>query len=271
MRCLPITVLLFAVLCQPAQAMTAVVMDMPGFSWNGTGWLPELLGRMQLQQQAITLHLLPPARAVARFYQGGEGDLFAAGLLCRRYDSHFLTLGVRDYEVFIVRHGSKVPGPANLPPAGERVLVVRGFNHPFVRLHPDLAWEEVSSINEGLAMLRARRANYFFGFLALSEDAMHEQGSRSYFAYDSHKKVDEAWPALSFRQTEAGWQLAQQLRQQLVQQSQNGQYAAVLQRHGLPAWYMRPGLEGRFSVIRAEDCAAGLRSADTASGTAIRP
>jgi hypothetical protein len=252
--------LLLAGLCAPAQAVTAVVMDMPGFAWNGKGWIPELLGRVQLNQQAITLHLLPPARAVSRFYQGSEGDLFAADLLCRRQDSHFLTLGVRDYEVFITRQGDKIPGPASLPPAGERVLVVRGFNHPFIRQHPALRWEEVSSIDKGLEMLRARRANYFFSFLALSEDAMRAQGNSSLFAYDSNKAVNEVWPALSFRQTEAGWQLAQQLRQQLLQQWQTGQYAAVLQRHGLPAWHMRPGLEGRFSVIRAEDCAANLRT-----------
>jgi hypothetical protein len=259
-------------LCQPAQAVTAVVMDMPGFAWNGKGWIPELLSRMQLNQQTIALRLLPPARAVTRFYQGGEGDLFAANLLCRRQDSHYLTLGIRDYEVFITRLGDKVPGPASLPPAGERVLVVRGFNHPFIAQHPALRWEEVSSIDKGLDMLRAHRANYFFSFLALSEDAMRAQASSSLFAYDSSKAMGEVWPALSFRQTEAGWQLAHQLRQQLLLQWQNGQYASLLQRHGLPAWHMRPGLEGRFSVVRAEECATDPHpAAAPASNLPTRP
>lgn len=251
-----LTALLLVALHSPAQAVTAVVLDMPGFAWNGHGWIPELLGRLQLQQQAINLRLLPPARAVERYYRGGEGELFAADLLCRRHDSHFLTLGVRDYEVFITRQGEKVPGPGNLPPAGERVLVVRGFNHAFIQHNPRLRWEEVSSIDKALDMLRARRANYFFSFLALSEDAMRAQGSSRHFNYDSSKAVSEVWPALSFRPTDSGLLLAQQLRQQLLQQWQNGQYASLLQRHGLPAWHMRPGLEGRFSVVPAADCQA---------------
>ncbi len=246
--------LLLVALHLPAQAVTAVVLDMPGFAWNGHGWIPEMLGRLQVQQQAITLRLLPPARAVERYYRGGEGELFAADLLCRRHDSHFLTLGVRDYEVFITRQGNKVPGPGNLPPAGERVLVVRGFNHTFVQQHPRLRWEEVNSIDKALDMLRARRANYFFSFLALSEDAMRAQGSNSYFSYDSSKAIDEVWPALSFRPNENGLLLAQQLRQQLQQQWQSGQYASLLQRYGLPAWHIRPGLDGRFNVVQAADC-----------------
>jgi len=117
---LHITLLLIA-LHLPAQAVTAIVLDMPGFAWNGHGWIPELLGRMQLQQQTIDLRILPPARAVERYYRDGQGDLFAADLLCRRQDSHFLTLGVRDYEVFITRQGDKVPTPGSLPPAGKRM------------------------------------------------------------------------------------------------------------------------------------------------------
>jgi len=248
------TALLIAALHLPAQAVTAVVLDMPGFAWNGHGWIPDLLGRLQLQQQGIQLRLLPPARAVERYYRGGEGELFAADLLCRRQDSHFLTLGVRDYEVFITRWGNKVPGPGSLPPPGERVLVVRGFNHAFVQRNPMLRWEEVSSIDKALDMLRARRANYFFSFLALSEDAMRTQGSSGYFNYDVRQAISEVWPALSFRPTDSGLLLAQQLRQQLLQQWQSGQYASLLLRHGLPAWHMHPGLEGRFSVVQASDC-----------------
>ncbi len=252
---LHITLLLIA-LHLPAQAVTAIVLDMPGFAWNGHGWIPELLGRMQLQQQTIDLRILPPARAVERYYRDGQGDLFAADLLCRRQDSHFLTLGVRDYEVFITRQGDKVPTPGSLPPAGKRILVVRGFNHAFVQQHPTLHWEEVSSIDKGLNMLLARRADYFFSFLALSEDAMRAQGNSNRFSYDTSKAVGEVWPALSFRQNDSGLLLAQQLRQQLLQQWQSGQYANLLQQHSLPPWHMRQGLEGRFNVIRAEDCSS---------------
>ena len=273
MPTLRLACLLFTTLCLPAHATTALVMAMPGFAWEGKGWVYELLSGMQANGQPLTLHLLPPARAVARFYRDGDGDLFAAALLCRRNDTHYLTLGVRDFEVFMTRTGNQVPGPSNPPAKNETILVVRGFNHPFVRQHPELGWTEVSSIEKGLDMLRAGRANYFFGFLALSEDIMQKQGSRQHFAYDRGKAAGEAWPALSFHQEEAGWQLAQQLRQQLVQQWQRGKYANLLQRHNLPGWYMEPGLQGQFRVVRGEDCLAMANKTAPAGSVAdkLRP
>lgn len=256
MRALLIAFLLLFTLDLPAHAATAIVMATPGLAWEGKGWVYELLSGMQASGQPLTLRLLPPARAVARFYRDGDGELFAAALLCRRNDTHYLTLGVRDFEVFIARKGSRVPGPASPPAKNETILMVRGFNHPFVQAHPELSWEAVSSIEKGLDMLHAGRASYFFGFLALSEDIMQAQGSQRHFDYNLSKAAGEAWPALSFHQGEAGWQLAQQLRQQLVQQWHRGQYASLLQRHKLPEWYAAPGLKGQFRIVRSEDCPA---------------
>ena len=146
MPTLRLACLLFTTLCLPAHATTALVMAMPGFAWEGKGWVYELLSGMQANGQPLTLHLLPPARAVARFYRDGDGDLFAAALLCRRNDTHYLTLGVRDFEVFMTRTGNQVPGPSNPPAKNETILVVRGFNHPFVRQHPELGYQILSRI-----------------------------------------------------------------------------------------------------------------------------
>lgn len=271
MRLLVSVFLLLAFLREPAHAVTAVVLDVPGFALHGKGWLPDLLGGMEVNQQAIDLILMPPARAVSRFYEKGEGDLFAANLLCRSQDNHFLTLGLLDYEVFIARRGDKIPGPTSLPPAGARVLVVRGFNHPFIRQNPELRWEEVTNIGMGLDMLRAHRADYFFSFLALNEDAIRTQGSDNLFDYSASKAVGEVWPSLVFRPTDAGLQLAQQFRQQLIKLSRTGQFARVLLGHGTPAWHIRPGLEGRFSVIRAEECSADLLGRSVTGKAGKRP
>ncbi|MDF0605010.1 hypothetical protein HZU77_005000 [Neisseriaceae bacterium TC5R-5] len=235
-------------------AVEVIVLDMPGFAANNKGWMADLLHSISVFGQPLRLNLQPVVRATSSFYQAGKGDVYAADVLCLQPHVHYLTVGLRDYEGFVVRKGKPIPDRLALPPKGSTILVVRGFDHDFVPKHLEYHWKEASSIPQALTMLRVGRVDYLYTYLELAEDAISQQHLASEFDYSIKHTVADIVPALVFRSTPRGLLLAQQMRKQLLKLTATGIYAKIMASNGLPSWHFRDGVSGIFKIVKESDC-----------------
>lgn len=252
---------LVAVAClvhaMPAPAVTVAIIPFPGGLANedGTGLFPTLLAESYAGQPDYRGQLYPAKRAFQK-YDNGEVNVLVSVPVCRWRDSHFLTLGLRDYELFLARAGQYLPKPGD-ELAAKTIAVVAGYTHPLRNRHPEWKWHETRDYELAIQMLIIGRVDYVYGYAFLMDRSVARLKQEKAVHYDAKRVFDNTIPAIAFHGNANGLAEAKTLQASLTAMVALGRYLRLMQSYHFPDWYYSDGLAGKITITAQNECSAG--------------
>jgi len=246
----------FAVSAAPEPAVTVAIIPLPAGLANedGTGLFPDLFDALYAGEPDYYFRLYPAKRAF-RMFDDNKAQVLVSVPVCRWKASHFLSLGLQDYELFLGRVDQDLPKPGdNLD--GKTIAVVAGFTHLLRARQPDWKWQEARDYESAIGMLMIGRVDYVYGYAFLIDRSVARLKLTKAVHYDEQRVFDNTIPAIAFHADANGLAEAKKLQTRMKELIADGRFQRLMKSYDYPDWYYRDGLTGNITITRLDECPA---------------